>query len=526
MGLFSLASGFSCLGGNFIFLETAVTPGAVATALKTGSALPTSPQEVPYMCPPKKFLENLSHYQHMSLLWSIDMVLAEMIQRHKYKGATIQCSKAIIQGSMTLWSNIPNSTFRHVTIPHPEKHDPTPTQVIQYMKQQLKNENVSWKDSMSKFCSLQYRGTMLYAAILRWNGAILPSYNFMKWAREFITLADKEFDVSSTKRYQEFGSAFKPSFRIGMMVAELITLQAVRGSRAAGGGGNSVSGQYSMETSLELCMEIIQMAELVDVSDQPNEYLLVQWDVAARRKPLSIAHGTIAHHLNLLRGLNPTQFQQIVSKHGLIDTTLYADDEECDPFAVIAHHYRIAADNELADSDQGASLWWAHAACMAQATSGSCYTLEKLLDAMERAGAADAARDVDLFGPNVLRGGTFEAIAKLTAEHFQNESNPSSFILPKVEIVRKQGEHPFVRVGDDIICKDFTEYQKREGEIYLKAGGAAPANSVATGSTQSSPPNAIDMDDPIPNIDVEDNTAASQMDAMTDAMSNFETSLN
>ena len=512
MSLFSLASGFSCLGGNFIFLETSVTPAALAAA-KANNTPMTTPEEVPYMCPPRKFLENLSHYQHMSLLWSIDSVLTEIIQRHHYSGKTLQCSKAIIQGSMTLWSNMPGTTFRHNSIPYPEKHDPTPEQVVQYIKQQLRAGH-TWNDSMNKFVSLQYRGTMLYAALLRWNGNIVPSFHFMKWAREFITLADKEFSVTSTKDYNQYGSAFKPSLRIGMMVAELITLQALR--------GNNIFGKYSMESSLDLCAEIIQMAELVDVSDQPNEYLLVQWDVAARRKPLSIAHATIAHHLNMLSGVYPDQLQQIVSHHGLIDKSIYGDDEECDPFAVCAHHYRIAADNELADSDNGASFWWAHAACMAQAKAESGYTLEKLQNAIERARAADAARDIDLFGPNVMRGGSFETIAKLTAEYFQNESNPSSFILPQVQIVSKEGEPTIVKIGDEIICKDFAEYQKSGGGVDQKIAAVdskTMAASIPATTSNSTESNSYSTDE-------KDSTDAGQIDVMTDAMASFAFSLN
>ena len=54
------------------------------------------------------------------------------------------------------------------------------------------------------------------------------------------------------------GSAFRPSFRIGYLMTELACLEALR--------GNEINGPYSMEMSIDLCCQIIDMAERVEIT--------------------------------------------------------------------------------------------------------------------------------------------------------------------------------------------------------------------------------------------------------------------
>ena len=260
--------------------------------------------------------------------------------------------------------------------------------------------------------------------------------------------------------YHEKGSAFRPSFRIGMMMSELQSLNVLRGER--------VDGAFPIGKSLELCVEIAEMARTMEISrgNGPySEYNHAQCDIAFRRKPLAIAHSTIGSNLTTLENqISREQFARIVAQHGL-------GNEAIDPFAIIAEHYRIAAEAELPDAENGSIYWWAYAANMARAgnvrgdgdLSRGGYTLGELRSAIAKAEEAERARDVSLFGVNQQRGATFETIAKLTASHYRMELD--SFILPEVKIVN-EGFDRSLRVGDEIICSNYSAYERKEMAFY------------------------------------------------------------
>ena len=321
----------------------------------------------------------------------------------------------------------------------------SPEECVKYIKRQ-QQAGKTWDGCL--------RGTILYAAMIRLHGLLAEAYKLEQWARKFIDLADNDFKVTEQDAYMEKGSAFRQTFRIGMLVSEFQTLNALRGEQ--------VNGPYSMEMSLNLCMEIIKRANAIQPVSFPDKdstisvdhYLRIQFYVAAHCKTLALAHSTIASHLNILQAIfSPEEFNQIVIHHGLIEQ----QEEPTDAFALIAKHYRLAAQAELSDARDCAVFWWGYAANVAQAQIDSGFTLGDLRTAIAKAEDAERERDVGLFGVNQERGGTFETIAKLTAEHYKTESD--SFNLPQVQLVRESQTKSSLRVDGQVLCSDFTEYE-------------------------------------------------------------------
>jgi hypothetical protein len=291
-------------------------------------------------------------------------------------------------------------------------------------------------------------------------GQVAECYEHEKWAREFMTLADLEFKVNEERSYGEKGSAFLLSFRIGMMMSELQSLSVLHGDK--------LDGPYSVEASLTLCVDIINMADKLEVPrtvGQP-EYCYVQNDVACRRKPLALAHSTLAANVTTFGArLRPEDFERMAIYFGFKNE----GDDQRDQFAIIAEHYRIAAEAELPDAQDAAIYWWAYASNMARAgsvrgdgnVSRGPYTLGELRTAIAMAEDAELARDVGLFGVSTQRGGSHESIAKITARHFR--TNPDSFILRQVTIASDWPVR-LLKIGNDVICPDLGKYERKDIE--------------------------------------------------------------
>jgi tetratricopeptide (TPR) repeat protein len=415
-----LANGISHLGGMLVPIETGGT----------------SPEgRVPFFCPQPRYLSAMPLYQNQAIMYSIEAHVRDMTSIF---GSEVKLSDGVIAASQSFYQNI--------GYPYPKGGvAASPEEAVAYIKQQLKNGK-TWDGSLRRYVSLQYRGTIVMGATIRLFGHIAECYKMEQWARKFIDLADTEFKVTQDKAYKEKGTCFRPSFRIGMMLSELQSLNVLRGGQ--------INGPYSMNLSMELCIDIADMALEMEVPD-------IKLDVACRRKPLAIAHSIIGAHLNTLQTCFTREaFTTIVSDHGLFEGV---EGEYADPFALIAKLYGIAAKVELPDSDQGAIYWWAYAANMVQGRS-NVYSLGDLRSAIAKAEEAERARDVGLFGVNQQRGGSFEAIAKLTAKYFHDESE--SFVLPEVKLFSDGSTTSSIRLGDGrIICHDFGEYERKEMEF-------------------------------------------------------------
>jgi len=429
-----LTAGFTHLGGLNIALETG-GPQAQAQPIR--------------FCTQPRYLSFLPMYQSIALMFSIQNTLQHIVSVF---GPDLKSSQAVMSASTTFKANI-----GHQNAKPQGGQEASPTEVVAYIKQQLQ-AGKTWDGGVRRFVSLQYRGTILYGVMIRLLGHVAEAYRWDRWAHEFITLADKEFRVTEEKTYEEKGSAFRPSFRIGMMCSELQSLNALRGDR--------IDGPYPISLSLDLCLEIAEMADTMEVTSNGQgalaEYSRIQNVVGWHRKPLALAHSVIASHLNILAGVFRQQdFHKIVSGHGLVKE----DDDLVDPFALIVKHYRLAAEAELPDAEDAAIYWWAVGANMARAEAKSGYTLGDLQLVISKAEEAERARDVGLFGPNQQRGATYETLSKLTAEYFKSELN--SFVLPQVEIFRGE-THSSLRVGDEVICKDYDAYEQKEMKRMLE----------------------------------------------------------
>jgi hypothetical protein len=391
-------------------------------------------------------LLTLPAYQPTSLLFSLHGCVREMLGIF---GNKAKMSKAVLGASEGFCANLgqPKPTGGEAA---------SPKQVVTYLVQQIRAGH-TWDGGVRKYVSLQYRGTILVGALGRLFGQVAECYENEKWARDFMTLADLEFKVNEERSYREKGSAFLLSFRIGMMMSELQSLSVLHGDK--------LNGPYSVEASLALCVDIVKMANNMEVprgAGQP-EYCYVQNDVACRSKPLALAHSTLAANLTTFGArLRPEDFERMAIHFGFKNE----GDDQRDQFAIIAEHYRIAAEAELPDAQDADIYWWAYASNMTRAGSVSGdgnvsqgpYTLGELRFAIAKAEDAELARDVGLFGVSKQRGGSHETIAKITAHHFR--TNPDSFVLRQVKITSDRSVRS-LKIGNDVICPDLGEYKGR-----------------------------------------------------------------
>jgi hypothetical protein len=285
---------------------------------------------------------------------------------------------------------------------------------LKYIKDQLE-AGKTWEGGLQQYFALQYRGTVLFAAFLRLLGQVPLSYEFLKWARELVTLVDDEFNVSKTGTYAKYGTSFDRGLRAGIHVAELYSLTKLRGDRT--------EGPYTVGDTFDLCISITNLIHLEKEVPGPfNEedlYTHTQSNVARIQKPLAFAHSVMASHLSLLREKAlASYFTEQVFNMGFIGVDSV---DQCDPFEIVAFHYRKAAENELVDAAEAAIYWWSCGSSMSQAKESSGFTIKQLVHAVSMAEKAERYRDVGLFGVNHQRGGFHEALSKLTLQHFQDE---------------------------------------------------------------------------------------------------------
>ncbi|CAB9522667.1 Heat shock protein (Sti1) [Seminavis robusta] len=417
----SLISAYAHLGGRNVFIETA--PGRI--------------------CPAPASLQRFLAYQILAQLGCVQKCIMALQQTDNDFGSDMKCAPGVVQAHVTFYHNLQAPPPIDIS---EKSQNCTPEEIQAYVREQVKAGR-SWSEGgLRSYVSAMFRGSILFATVIRSMGQqIAAAYNHLKWSREFITLLDEEYKVTENGSYGTYGTSFKPSLRVGMIMAELDLLTGLR--------GDAVNGPYPISLAIDLCMELSRLANIVEDDPTPSDYQDVLQDVTWRRKPMAMAHSNIAALLNDLRCRTACHedFVLVVTHHGLIGEE---EGEACDPFALIAIHYRIAAENELPDAEEGSILWWAHAANLAQAKSQR--TLGELRHAISRAEACDEARDTALFGENMQKNGEYESIAKLTARHFEDQ--PDEFVFPRVILNTKQSTVELV--DGTVICDDFTQYQE------------------------------------------------------------------
>jgi len=423
-GLDHLLSGFSHLAGNGTFVEMA--PGRI--------------------CPQPTSLRQEIGFQILAQMWVIQKWIP-LLEQHQFDfGSGMKCSPATLEAYITFWANFQRARAP-IDVNHKSK-DCSPQEIFQYVQAQVQAGRDWRQGGLSCYCSFIYRGTVVYATVVRSMGQQhARAYQMLKWAREFITLVDEEYHITQNGSYEQYGNVFRPSLRIGVVMAELALLTFLRGDAIN-------DGPYTIDMSIPLCQKISAMAQTID-GFPSDPYKKAQLEVAWVRKPLAMAHSILASHLCILhRRLDKQEFLAVVKQHGLLP----GDALDFDPYAMIAEHYHIAAQNELPDADEGAILWWGYAANLAQSSTAQQRTLGDLRSAIATAQANDKSRDVNLFGENRQANGEFESMAKLTADHFQDQ--PDTFVFPKLLFILP--ERILELEDGTMLCNDFEKYQRNE----------------------------------------------------------------
>lgn len=225
-------------------------------------------------------------------------------------------------------------------------------------------------------------------------------------------------------------------------------------------------------------------------SGNGTDYAQLQNHVAFYRKPFAYAHSMFGVILNKIRAECPMfVFKKEASYHGFIPSE-DTPDEDFDAFAIIAEHYRIAAENELTDAPDCAVFWWAYASNMARAKANSGYTLGALRCAIESAQDAEKSRDVYLFG-EAARGVSHLLIAKLTASRFQDEED--TFLLPCVELKRPEEGKSTLEVNGEVICWDFDKIEEEDYQLFDARNPSGQEQLDTTEVTKAYGPEAVEI---------------------------------
>jgi hypothetical protein len=193
-------------------------------------------------------------------------------------------------------------------------------------------------------------------------------------------------------------------------------------------------------------------------------------DAAFRRKPLATAHSCLASLLSQMPGhfvvhgsagtervmIGNTFFHEWMSAKGL-----YEDSR--DFHAVITEHYHRAAHVQLLDAGDAAILWWGYGGNMVRSSERGDgqpggYRLGELRHAIAMARKCAAQRDALLFGKDDSVGGSFEAQATVTAQHFVDKEN--SFVLPGSQLISSTARPGALRmvIQGECVCEDMSRF--------------------------------------------------------------------
>ena len=462
--LSKLVSGIAHLGGMYVSMEMGIGDEGYAN----------------FFCPPGEILQRFTSYgptcQVVGLCLSIDDLLTGMVRQYKFSGKAILVSDAVAQASATFYANIQRPIPYNSISKKQRDQKPSPQECIDFIKLQLRSGK-TW-NQIRPYISLMYRGTIMWAFIVRHVvKQDAEAYEYHKWAIEFIDLADEEFSVTKNRDFAEKGSAFRYSLRIGVMMNHLSMLKVL--------GTVDVHGPYSLLVTLDLALKISKLAHKIPSQHRGDainnnsglgsvDYGASIIDYAHYRKPLSLAHSTIATTLITLGTMNATEFQKMALRFGLImdHHELQNDkDQFCDPFALMAKHYGIAAKNSLLDDDNTFYFWWgnSYAMCLSDPQNQWCnltsdprskFTVGELRKAISQAEAAERARDIELFGKSqTLEFGSFRTVAKMTENFYRDKDD--SFVLPKVDVVRS-ADKSHLKADGEIFCTNFHEIENED----------------------------------------------------------------
>jgi hypothetical protein len=244
----------------------------------------------------------------------------------------------------------------------------------------------------------------------------------------------------------------------------------------------------------QICNEIRFNKRIIDSVAQhpprtlPHTHFQPHDEVAFYLKPLAFAHTSLAVLLGKMPGhLVHTPGPEGSSKFmiGGEDWVAFmvsealllgTKDRRC-LYAVMANQYRLAAESQLLDAEDGAILWWGYAANMTK-TSGYRgnwepedgadaigYTLGDLRYAIKRAQTATLARDTLLWGEDDRAGGSYEGQALIVAGWLEDKDDDWELPHVLMETSDSSGRTQLLieqPEGDVVICEDFEAYITRD----------------------------------------------------------------
>ena len=337
----------------------------------------------------------------------------------------------------------------------------TPKKVIKFCKLQLR-EGVSWDEpgGILNFISIMCRGGLLFAIETRIVGMLKQYYDFLKWIREFIDLADSTWHVRRDEAYDEKGSCFRSSFQINILCMEFMAYNQLRGPLSTDPGG-----PYPLVDYL-LLLKKARDELLVIKTDVGHPYQTMNTKVAFLRKPTSKIYSSLASCLKTNAPyMSQGQFHDLLRMTGHPEAG-----NNLSPNGIIAEFYRKAAEAELPDDDYTPIYWWGFASNMCEADESDGFSLKQLRFAVKKALDAQRERAADIFGPDKNSGGSYENIARIVVAFYQEADD--DFILPKASIIAGDGDSSYLEIDGEIICKDFDRFteeeQRRHEEIIGK----------------------------------------------------------
>jgi hypothetical protein len=332
-----------------------------------------------------------------------------------------------------------------------------------YLKEVLKTH--SWDGGVRLLVSLYYRGSVIYAILLRFFGDVGRAYEHISWAVDFIDAVDEAYNIVRDQAFVEKGSAFQPSIRRSIMLMQREIHRFLRGP----GNFSLTGGAFPVSKEIDLCLGVIKSATEHAPHKMGDEFSHVMHDAAFRRSPLATAHACLASllsqmpaHIQLVGSdgngrleIDGENFHAFMRSRGLYE-------HSTDLYAIITEHYRCCAEVQFKDADDAAILWWGYAGNMARSEQRGDgkperYTLGELRHAIAMARKARACRDKLLSGDDDSAGGTFEAQALVVEQHCQEEAD--AFELPTLECVSdaSPGRMKMIIEGE-VVCEDMHRF--------------------------------------------------------------------
>lgn len=133
------------------------------------------------MCPRPRYLSHWASYQLNAILFSVDNFFQSLHYGYKFPLSMVR-GKAIVAAITTHFYNL-GIDCPH--LPTDMQQDPTPEEVVDYMKKLLQSGK-TWDAGVRVYASMHYRGTLLFACTLLWMGQHALAYEAQKWANDFI----------------------------------------------------------------------------------------------------------------------------------------------------------------------------------------------------------------------------------------------------------------------------------------------------------------------------------------------------